>query len=303
MTYDLPFKPMLGASIDSLEKLKWPLICSVKLDGIRATTTPDGPRTRSLKPVPNRHIRDILSSLPSFLDGEICFVRPDGSVDFRATASAVMSQSGTPNFTFMVFDYVIQNLGFADRLMMMRRQPWFAELSEHPNVTILSQKTLTNPAEAYQMFADARALDHEGLILRNPEGHYKFGRSTLKEQGLLKMKPWEDAEATVIDCTEEMFNANEAQTSETGHTKRSSHQENKIPKGRMGTLVVQSPLWPKSFEIGTGFTAADRQAFWDHKPIGKTVKFSYIAAGDYDVPRHAVFKGFRPAEDMDPTNA
>ncbi len=150
------------------------------------------------------------------------------------------------------------------------------------------------------MFAEARALDHEGLILRSPSAPYKYGRSTLREQGLLKMKPWEDAEATVIGCTEEMHNANEATTNERGNTQRSSHQSGKIPKGTLGTLVVRSPLWPKDFEIGTGCTAHERFHFWHNKPIGKIVKFSYIAAGGYDVPRHAVFKGFRSPEDMSP---
>lgn len=295
----MTFKPMLGMSIDTLEKLKWPLICSMKLDGIRAVTTPDGPRTRSLKTIPNSHVAAVLASLPPWLDGELVLVDASGAVNFRDTTSAVMSRSGTPNFTFMVFDYCSEpSLGFADRLIKMRAMPWFEDLSSHPHVTILSQKALANPSEAEQMFQDARLLGHEGLILRAPEGRYKHGRSTLREQGLLKMKPWMDAEGTVIDCIEEMFNANEAQISETGHTKRSSHQEGKIPKGTMGALVVKAAGWDSSFEIGTGFTAIDRRTMWAEKPIGKTVKFSYIAAGGYDKPRHAVFLGFRAAEDM-----
>jgi len=297
----MSFKPMLGAAIDTLDKLRWPLICSMKLDGIRAVTTPDGPRTRSLKPVPNRHISAILATLPSWLDGELCIVDPDGAVNFRATASSVMSQSGAPNFTYMVFDFCpphMQGLGFADRLIQLRSSSFFQRLADHPNVTILSQKTLATPDEANQMFQEARLLGHEGLILRDPEGKYKYGRSTLREQGLLKMKPWLDAEATVIDVVEEMENTNAPTTNERGETHRSSHQEGKVPKGTLGALVVKAEGFKDTFEIGTGFTARDRFDLWIEKPIGKTVKFSYMAVGGYDKPRHPVFLGFRAKEDM-----
>ena len=38
----------------------------------------------------------------------------------------------------------------------------------------------------------------EGVMLRSPLGKYKMGRSTLKEGILLKLKRFEDAEATVV---------------------------------------------------------------------------------------------------------
>ena len=52
------------------------------------------------------------------------------------------------------------------------------------------------------------------------------------------------------------------------------------------------------FEIGTGFTAAEREALWLAPPIGKIVKYKFFPVGVKDRPRHPVFLGFREAEDM-----
>ena len=94
-------KPMLAAPVDSLDTLKYPLLASTKLDGIRAIITTDGPRTRSLKPVPNAHINSLLGTLPPGLDGELGTGSP---IDFRTTTGNVMRRDGTPDFTYFVFD-------------------------------------------------------------------------------------------------------------------------------------------------------------------------------------------------------
>jgi DNA ligase-1 len=288
---------MLAAPVAALSDLRYPLFGSFKLDGIRCWISGKGEaQTRSLKPIPNRHIRAKLEAeCPRYLDGELAVVAPDGTVDFRATTSAIMSHSGIPDFAYFVFDYW-QNPGatFRDRNAMLNR------LDLPPYCVVLKQYLLEGPERVEQLFVDARKVEHEGLILRCPEAKYKFGRSTLREQGMLKMKPWADAEATVLSYTEEMENQNEKELDERGYAKRSSHQDGKVGKGRLGTLVVSSSKWPKPFEIGTGFTAEDRWRMWQQKEglVGKLARFRYIDAGGYDVPRHASFAGWRAKEDI-----
>jgi DNA ligase-1 len=144
------------------------------------------------------------------------------------------------------------------------------------------------------------AEGHEGLMLRHPDATYKFGRSTVRQQGLLKVKAFEDDEALVVGFEELYRNLNEAFTSETGYTKRSTHQENKVPGNTMGALIVQSPKWNSTFNIGTGFSADDRQKIWDNRGAfqNKFVKFKYLKAGMKDVPRHPVFLSWRDPIDM-----
>ena len=49
---------------------------------------------------------------------------------------------------------------------------------------------------------------YEGLMLRAPDGPYKFGRSTVKENTLLKVKNFLDDEAEVIGFKEQTTNTN-----------------------------------------------------------------------------------------------
>lgn len=66
-------KPMLASDCDgAIEKLKYPVLVSPKIDGIRCLNVDGQALTRSLKPQPNRTIR-ALASNPAFvgLDGEL----------------------------------------------------------------------------------------------------------------------------------------------------------------------------------------------------------------------------------------
>ena len=66
----------------------------------------------------------------------------------------------------------------------------------------------------------------------------------------------------VIGMEEKMHNANEATIGELGQTKRTSHQENLVPMGTMGALIVRDLKTGVEFNIGTGFSNADRDWWW-----------------------------------------
>jgi DNA ligase-1 len=68
----------------------------------------------------------------------------------------------------------------------------------------------------------------------------------------------------------------------------------------MGTLVVRDLDTNVEFEIGTGFTAAHRQEFWEQTTsvVGRIVKYKHFPHGAKDKPRHPVFLGFRDPIDM-----
>lgn len=288
---------MLAVEAEDLDALPYPLVASVKMDGIRALITPEGPRTRSMKPIPNAHIAKFLTALPHGLDGEIGIIGENGAVDFRSTTSAVMSRDGKPNFKFFVFDNYLVQGSFHHRWLHCVGVEEFLPLW----VEVVAQVSVGNADDVRRMFGKALAGGHEGLILRCPAAPYKFNRSTLKEAGMLKVKPWADAEAAIIGVVEECENTNEAKLDERGFTKRSSAKDGKVGKGRMGTLIVRNlTLWPNEFEIGTGFTAEERLTMWENRAtlIGKLAKFKYINVGGYDVPRSCSFLGIRDVEDL-----
>ena len=292
------FKPLLSAKADraDLGRLSYPLLASPKLDGIRAVVLDGQLVSRTLKPIPNDFIRNALSR-PCLdgLDGELIVGSPTDPDIYLKTNSAVMSKSGDPAFTYYVFDIHNMPAKFSDRLAELAEQ-----VGVDSRIVILEHKTINSEAEliAYQEWCLEQG--YEGVMLRRPSASYKYGRSTLKEQTLVKLKVFEDGEATVLGMTEEMHNANEATTNALGHTERSSHKENKVGKGRMGTLVVRDLETNVEFEIGTGFTAAHRQEFWDQAGavVGRIVRYRYFAHGVKTKPRHPVFAGFRDPIDM-----
>lgn len=287
-------RPMLAVDADDLDALHYPLLASFKMDGIRALITPEGARTRSMKPIPNKYTHALLGTLPPGLDGEIGVLGSDGAINFRATTSAVMSHEGEPDVVYLIFDNYLTPGPFLERY----------ESLPHglPNwVSRIEQRVLDNATQVRLMFAEALERGYEGLILRRADAPYKFGRSTLKEQGLLKVKPWEDAEGLIVGMVPEYENTNEQTRDERGYAKRSSKKEGKVQRERLGAFVLQSERWPGTFECGTGLTHADKEKFWgmQNELIGKVhIRFSFITVGGYDVPRHCVFQGIRMAEDM-----
>lgn len=263
-----PFQPLLAATCDDISKLRYPVLASPKLDGIRCVKLAGRALTRKLKPVPNDFIRTwIEANLPDGIDGEIML--RDHRAPFSEVSSAVMKKSGEPNFSFCAFDFVREDGKFPTA--EARFEERFRVLQEienstagHPDMACLRvvPHELCGSAEHLRLWISENLFQgYEGTMVRDPNGRYKFGRSTVKEGILLKIKPWHDEEATVIGVVEQMHNTNEATLDERGYTKRSSAKEGKVGTGKLGALVCRTEDGVE-FEIGTGFTDAQRVDWW-----------------------------------------
>lgn len=296
-------KPLLAAPVKTrpdLDKLQFPMIASPKLDGIRTLLHSElGPVSRKLKPIPNRFVRSVLAGLKlPCADGELIVGQATASDVFNTTSSAVMSHEGEPAFRYFVFDTFDKPAdSYGDRLQRITAA---AHALDHSAVVVLEHSIVQNVAELVNLESAWLALGFEGIMLRSIHGPYKFGRSTFNEQTLLKLKVFTDAEAEVIGVEELLRNDNEATQDELGHTKRSSHAENKTPMNTLGALVVKGKGWEQTFKIGTGFDAAMRKKLWGMGPelIGQLVKFKFQDIGVKDRPRFPVFLGLRHPDDM-----
>lgn len=294
-----PFKPMLAGEAD-LSKLTYPLICSPKLDGLRGVIVDGKLLTRSLKPLPNVYTSTALS-LAEFegLDGELV-VGPATAKDcYRQSSSGLMRQTGEPDFTFHVFDYWDKpEATYSQRLDMLVEKLVLARCRQH-RLELHNFLTVDNEAEL--LAYESRLLDegYEGVILRDPNSAYKFGRSSTKEGVLLKLKRFSDAEATIIGFDEQQFNGNEAVKNELGRTKRSTAAAGLSGKGTLGALVCRT-FDGVEFRIGTGFDDKEKQHIWDHREdhLNMTCKFKHFEVGAKTAPRHPVYLGMRSALDM-----
>ena len=294
----MTFKPLLAVNAD-LDKLKFPLYLSAKYDGIRVIIRNGAPVSRTLKPIPNKYIRETIEKYGDILegfDGELIVGSPTASDCFSRTTSAVMSYDGEPDFAFYVFDKVGEG-GYEDR--------WFRQIlgdaRDFPTfVTLVEQQRCFSLEQVGLLEQEHTAEGYEGVMLRSPDGKYKTGRSTVNEGILLKLKRFEDFEAEIIGFEERLHNANEATTDLLGHTERSSHKDNMIPMNTLGSLIVKSDLFPTPFNVGTGFDDETRQHIWDNREsfLGQLAKIKHQPSGALNLPRFPVFLGVRSLDDM-----
>ena len=285
----MTFKPMLAAPVE-LDKLRYPVLASPKLDGVRAIVKGGVVLSRSLKPIPNEFTQSLFSKL-EHLDGELIVGSPTSKTCYTDTVSGVMRVSGQPDVTFWVFDHIEA----ASATYEARRRVADKAIGKaaNPFVMHLQHEEICNHGALLEYELEMLGRGFEGLILRDPHGHYKFGRSTMKEGLLLKLKRFVDAEFEIIGFEERQHNGNEATTNELGRTKRSSHKENKTGRGDLGALVLRHPNG--SFNCGTGFDDALRAEIWANqsKYLGRHAKIKHFEIGAKDAPRHPVFLGFR----------
>jgi len=297
----IDFKPMLAATVKDPAALTFPLLASPKLDGVRALVRGGVVLSRNLKPIPNQHVQRTLGHLEG-LDGELILGPPQAKDVFNQTVGVVKRVDGAPEVTFWVFDRV-PTAGEPDWRFTQRFEQAQAALEKKrvaPAVaTWVPHYLVTSPLELQQFEEGWVQFGYEGMMLRDPAGRYKHGRSTLKEQGLLKLKRFEDAEAVVIGFEELMHNANEATTNELGAKARSSKKTGLVGRDTLGALVVKGlngRFKGVVFKLGTGFDALTRQAIWRNQPVwlGQVVKYKFFDIGAKDAPRFPVYLGPRP---------
>lgn len=312
-TYDYKIqRPLLAADTknpENLKKLRYPLMASYKLDGIRCLTLDHGfVVSRAFKPIPNDALRTALDYVPLYLDGELVTIDPQTGKahDFNTIQGNVMSHEGEHKAIYYVFDsFENPDNEFFARLWHAQydvsvynkfRRPDMSKLE----VMVLPHRHVENADEVLEFFTEATQLGYEGVMLRDPGGVYKSGRSTLKQQILLKYKGLEniDAEGTVIGFEELYHNGNEQTRDAFGLAVRSSHKENKIAAGKLGALILDT-RWGE-LRVGTGFDMTLRELIWNKREwyLGKIVTFKYQESGMKDLPRFPVFKGFRDPKDM-----
>lgn len=299
-------RPLLACNAPTnLNSLPYPLFASVKLDGIRCVIKDGVALSRTLKPIRNHYIQSLLGR-PEFngLDGELIVGDPAASDCMRKTNSGVMSFDGEPDFKYYVFDiWNRPGVQYKDALESLYDKPFGTRLANHPNIEVLQQYTVKTSNEVEAIEQSALDDRHEGIILRRPDGTYKYGRSTVKEGFLYKLKRYLQSEAVVIGVEPYQTNNNAAELDALGYTKRSSAKAGKVDLDFLGALKVRGRFQESTdvtFNIGTGFTMYERELLWKQREslLGKIVTYKFFSVGSKDKPRHPVFVSFRSEDDL-----
>lgn len=294
------FKPMLSANetID-LDKIKYPKLASGKLDGVRFIVHPDlGMVTRSLKQIPNIKIRekfqpilDIAKRHNIILDGEIY----SHKLTFQEIISVVMTHDTTKNVDKVKFHcFECCNDNFKNAPFIKRCSMINALLkSKIDLVKIVEQKEVNSKEEVIQLYRHALSHNYEGLILRDPNSPYKFGRSTLKQEWMLKLKPFKTFDAHIIGVEERMENLNESFRNELGQSTKRNTVDAKEPTGIAAKFIVNYG----NEEVKPTITGTEefRREIWKNRKsyIGRMIEYKGMLVGAKDVPRHPTFLRFR----------
>ena len=289
----MKFKPMLSASLDGipLDSLRYPLLASPKLDGVRCIVWEGVAYSRNAKMIRNRFVQRWAENKHN-LDGELIVGDPADPHCLNNTQSGVMSYQGEPDFNFFLFDCIQGEWGqgFRDRLDAVQGEMKNEDRIELvPHYQVVDQDTLVWHEESFLNEG------YEGIMLRDPLGPYKHGRSTIREGYLMKLKRFQDGEAIVTALEEGSVNQNELQRDELGRAKRTKHQENLSPSGMVGTILARDSVWG-NLRVAPGTMTHTERKFYLENPafiVGKTIHWRSFGYGVKDKPRFPRYYGIR----------
>lgn len=306
-----PFRPLKAPNEtperpEDIARLIWPMFYSPKIDGIRMTNW-DGCTSAQNKSFPSRYVHDTFG-VPALngVDGEAGYGAANSPTLFSDTYSAMMTHQCTTPVNWYVFDTCAPHLA---HLPYERRRIYLEEaVSAYKNagglgnIVIVEQVLVRSWEEALEMETATLARGYEGGMLRSPKLGYKYGRSTLIGNHLIKLKRFETCEAKILDFYELEHNENEAVISEMGLSKRSSHKDGKRGANTLGGFTVQDIVTGVIFNLGSGIglDAALRQEVWNNKEKyrGMLVSYKKLKLGEKDKPRNCTFRGFRSPIDL-----
>lgn len=289
---------MLACAAPALEQISFPKWVSPKLDGIRCKIKDGVAYARSGKPIPNEYVQKCLSKRAlEGLDGELIIGDPTDPKCYNKTTSAILSRHGEPDFMFHVFDMDVEGMAYSDRMRLAAKA-----VDKYTARCVMVQHDLVDNTDALaQMEEHYVAEGYEGVMLNDPLGAYKDGRSTVKQQTLMKLKRFMDSEARILDAEPLRVSIGNERTS-TG--KRSSKAENKQALDMLGAFIVKDLVTGVEFSVGSGFTERQRSQLWQswqhYKPelLKLIMKYKFQPAGMKDKPRFPTFQGWRYPEDM-----
>lgn len=228
---------------------------SEKLDGVRAIWDGESLVFRSGKPI---HAPAwFVAGLPKRpLDGELWIGRGQFERVSGIVRQEIPDDAAWRQIRYMIFELPGASGSFADRYAEMEhvvahaKAPWLFRIPQFFRVS---------RGELQKRLDEVVRQGGEGLMLHRADATYQTGRSDV----LLKLKPFQDAEATVI-----------------------AHVPGKGKyAGMLGALRVRTPEG-KAFLLGTGFSDAQRR---QPPSVGAQVTYRYRDLTARGLPRFASF--------------
>lgn len=299
--------PMLAHNYTE-SKIRFPVGMQPKIDGVRGLKLGEHLTGRSLEKHANLYTTQFFANpIYTGFDGELAASHETDSALCRLTSSALSTIKGEPLINWHVFDIIVPQTRYAiyqDRYAYLAARLKYYSDMHVPGAEVLKLVPMTIVSSLKHLRElDAKHLDdgYEGSILRDLNGFYKEGRSTVNEGGLLRMKHFIEEDAVVISLIEGDVNNNEKVVNALGRSERSSHQSNLVPNGLIGSLLCKDIKTGKEIIVGAGALDHKQRKFYFENPtliIGKVIKYKYFPKGIKDKPRFPTFHSFRIKSDL-----
>jgi len=323
------FKPMLAPNNKEplkLEDLNYPLMASYKLNGIRCEFINGEIKSRSLKPIQNKQLREKFEKLAEYtshqnviLDGEIyspeipfplissCVMTQDYSDKKSIKAWAVKCEEHGIDITreeviktinFHAFDCVVKGVlkePFKNRSKLVNQ---VAKRLDH--MIAIKQVIVNSKQEVEELYKQALGEGLEGLILKDINGRYKCGRGTIKEGLIFKVKPLETVDAKIIEVIQGT-NVKEGvakKINELGRSVTSKKKDDRELNGMVSDFRVNYKDTTVKVSCSR-MKHPERKRVWDNKEsyIGKMIEYCFIPVDLKDKPISPRFVKFREDKD------
>jgi DNA ligase-1 len=190
------------------------------------------------------------------LDGELWIAQGRFDEVSAITRTSPPRTQDWRQIRFMAFDLPAHPGPFSQRLTVLQGLVRSAGKS---SLSLIPQQRVADNASLQRLLQSVVASDGEGLMLHHQNNRYLTGRS----EGLLKLKPWQDAEAWVV-----------------GHLPGKGKYT-----GMLGALLVQRSDGAR-FRLGSGLKDAQRA---NPPGIGTLVTYRYNGFTATGLPRFARF--------------
>jgi DNA ligase-1 len=157
-------------------------------------------------------------------------------------------------------------------------------------MVVVDQVRVKNADEVRAMFKIALDEEYEGLILKSPDGLYKFGRSTINEGTSFKVKPFIELSGRIIGVQQATVvrEGAEKTINELGRSVTSKKKDDRVLIEKASAFIVEyNGLQVKPVIAATD---AEKEQIWADREqyIGCEVLYKGMDVGAKDVPRHPV---------------
>jgi DNA ligase-1 len=290
------FKPLLAPNqkVD-LSTLSYPLLASTKLDGIRCIFYKGEILSRSLKQIQCQQLRGRLEPLRRWselnqviFDGEIYSPK----LSFQEITHFVMTQDlGDEELPEHLRFYCFDMLDGFDRPFELRNDIMEGLIGLHNQIAYpVEQREVISAKEVETYFEEVLSQGYEGLILRDPKGKYKFGRGTVKEGIIFKVKPFLelDAQVTGVVQATRVDELAEKTINELGRSVTSKKKDDRILIEKASAVTVHYK--GQSLKVTLALTDEEKIEVWKNRDtyIGRWIEYKYLAVGmkEGGLPRH-----------------